>query len=294
MQLVIATRRSPLALTQTALVADALTTLGHDVSTLEITTTGDRWSAEDGGEPPTRGLFVKELELALLDGRAHLAVHSAKDLPADLPDGLAVVAVPARDDPRDVLVGSPEGLAGLPAGATVGTGSPRRAAQLRAARHHVDLVPIRGNVGTRLDKLDDVGLDALVLAAAGLNRLGIRRGDVVPLEPVVCTPAPGQGLLAIEALAGSAAAAALADLDDRHAHTCLLAERRLLSALGGGCMQPIGALAVAAPADGLLQLTAFAGSADGQRHRRTTLAGPAGDPCGLADRVADEIREVRQ
>lgn len=294
MRLVIATRRSPLALTQTAIVADALTALGHDVETLPLTTTGDRWSAEGGGEPPARGLFVKELELALLEGTAHLAVHSAKDLPAELPAGLGIVAVPAREDPRDVLVGSQEGLAGLPAGAAVGTGSPRRAAQLRAARPDIDLVPIRGNVQTRLDKLDGPGLDALVLAAAGLNRLDIRRGDVVPLEPVVCTPAPGQGLLAIEAVAQSEAAAALAALDDAHAHACLLAERRLLAALGGGCMQPIGALArSAARSGGLLQLTAFAGSEDGLRHRRVTLAGPADDPLGLADRAADEIREVR-
>lgn len=293
MRLVIATRRSPLALTQTGLIADALTALGHEVETLELVTSGDRWSAEGGTEAPTRGLFVKELELALLEGTAHLAVHSAKDLPADLPEGLTVVAVPAREDPRDVLVGSPEGLAGLAAGATVGTGSPRRAAQLRVARPDIDVVPIRGNVETRLAKLDGPGLDALVLAAAGLNRLGIRRADVVAMEPVVCTPAPGQGLLAIEAVAGSPAAAALAALDDPVAHTCLRAERRLLVALGGGCMQPVGALAAVDPEDGRLHLRAFAGSEDGLRHRSVTLEGAVDDPEGLAERVAQQIQEVR-
>lgn len=259
---------------------------------LELVTTGDRWSAAGGGPAPDRGLFVKELEQALLDGRAGLAVHSAKDLPADLPAGLGVVAVPGREDPRDVLVGDAGGLAALARGARVGTGSPRRAAQLLAARPDLDVVPVRGNVGTRLRRLDDGELDALVLAAAGLNRLGIARTDITPLETAVCTPAPGQGLLAIEARTDGDAALACAALDDAVAHACLRAERRLLAALGGGCMAPVGALA--APAgEGELLLAAFAGSEDGSAAARADDRGPIGDPEALADRVARRLAEVR-
>ena len=200
---------------------------------------------QDRAPAPDRGLFVKELEEALLDGRADLAVHSAKDLPGDLPEGLAIVAVPPREDPRDVLVGPP--------------GGPRRAAAGRARRDRQpaaggpdprgagptwSIVPIRGNVGTRLDKLARGEADALVLAAAGLRRLGLWPDghDAAPggrLAP----RRPGQGLLAVEARAGDAgAAAAAAALDDPAAHACLRAERAFLAGLGGGCMRPVGAL----------------------------------------------------
>jgi hydroxymethylbilane synthase len=274
-------------------VADALRGLGHEVELLEVVTTGDRWSASAAPEAPApaRGLFVKELEQALLDGRAHIAVHSAKDLPAGLPPGLGVVAVPAREDPRDVLVGCRAGLDGLREGARVGTGSPRRAAQLALARPDVAVVPVRGNVGTRLALLGR-GVDALMLAAAGLNRLGIERDDVVHLTPEVSTPAPGQGLLAIEGVMGSPAAAALRSLDDAHAHSCLRAERRLLAALGGGCMQPVGALA-RADGPGSLTLTAFAGSEDGARSSRARRTGDIADPETLGDRVAAALAMVR-
>jgi hydroxymethylbilane synthase len=251
-------------------VARSLRAAGHDPEPLPLTTTGDRWSADDRTPAPDRGLFVKELEEALLDGRADLAVHSAKDLPGELPPGLAVVAVPAREDPRDVLVGPAGGLGALPAGARVATGSPRRAAQLLAARPDLVVVPIRGNVGTRLDKLARGEADALVLAAAGLRRLGLSPEGATPLAAEVCVPAPGQGLLAVEGRhddpGGAAAAAAL---DDPAAHACLIAERALLAALGGGCMQPVGALCE--PDGDGLRLTAFAGSEDGARADRTTL-----------------------
>lgn len=262
------------------------------MDTLTLVTTGDRWSAAGKGPAPGRGLFVKELELALLNGDAHLAVHSAKDLPADLPPGLAVVAVPTREDPRDVLVGVAGGLDALPPGARVGTGSPRRVAQLRAARPDVEVVPVRGNVGTRLGLIDKGTVDAVVLAAAGLNRLGVTRDDVVPLDPAVSTPAPGQGLLAIEAVAGSDAAAVLATLDDAAAHACLRAERRLLAALGGGCMQPVGALATAR--DGALELIAFAGSEDGLRAKRASARGSLDEPEDVADVAAAQLQEVRR
>ncbi len=261
------------------------------METLELVTTGDRWSAAGGGPAPTRGLFVKELEQALLDGRADLAVHSAKDLPADLPEGLGVVAAPTREDPRDVLVGARGGLDALPEGARVGTGSPRRTAQLLAARPDLQVVPVRGNVGTRLSRIGDE-VDALVLAAAGLSRLGITREDVSPFDPEVCTPAPGQGLLAIETRLEGDAARACAALDDPVAHACLRAERRLLAALGGGCMAPVGGLATPG-APGELDLLAFAGSEDGSVAARARARGPIEEPEALADLVARQLAEVR-
>jgi len=249
---------------------------------LELVTAGDRWSA-GGGPAPDKGLFVKELEEALLDGRADLAVHSAKDLPGDLPAGLGILAVPPRADPRDVVVGPPGGLAGLPAGARVATGSPRRAAQV---------VGIRGNVDTRLRKLADGGAEALVLAAAGLERLGLAPEGAEPLAVADCTPAPGQGLLALEGrLDRPELAAALAPLDDPLAHVCLRAERALLAALGGGCMTPVGALCEAG-GDGRLAMVAFAGAADGSRGERVRAEGPADDPEALGARAADKLREA--
>jgi hydroxymethylbilane synthase len=260
-------------------VAAALRAAGHEVEALPLTTTGDRWSAADRAPAPDRGMFVKELEEALLDGRAHLAVHSAKDLPAELPDGLAVVAVPPREDPRDVVVGE------LSPGARVATGSPRRAAQVREAFPGVTIVPIRGNVGTRLEKLARGEADALVLAAAGLRRLGLWPAGADPLPVDVCTPAPGQGFLGVEGRAGDAGvAAAVAALDDPVAHLCLRAERAFLAALGGGCMRPVGALCEPA-GPGLLRLTGFVATeaADG---RRAVVEGPADDPEGLGRRAA--------
>ena len=269
-------------------MAAALRAAGHEAALLPLVTTGDRWSAS-GGPPPDRGLFVKELEQALLDGRADLAVHSAKDLPTEMPPGLAIAAVPVREDPRDVLVGPGGGLEGLPAGARVATGSPRRAAQVRAARPDAVVVPIRGNVGTRLRKLAAGEADALVLAAAGLRRLGLWPEGAEPLPAEVSTPAPGQGLLAVEARAGGPAAqVAAAALDDPVAHACLRAERALLAGLGGGCMTPVGALCE--PADGWLRLLGFAGDPDGVRVARAERRGPAEDPEGLGRAVAEALR----
>lgn len=273
-------------------MAGWLRAAGHEPELLELTTTGDRWSAAGGGETPDKGLFVKELEEALLDGRAHLAVHSAKDLPGALPEGLAVLAVPAREDPRDVLVGPSGGLGGLPADAAVATGSPRRAAQILAARPDLRIVPIRGNVGTRLQKLARGEADALVLAAAGLRRLGLEPAGALELPIEVSTPAPGQGLLAVEGRAGDAeVAAAVAAIDDGLAHACLRAERALLAALGGGCLEPVGALCEARGRG--LRITAFAGSADGLRGERVVLEGALADPEDLGVRAAEALGGVR-
>jgi hydroxymethylbilane synthase len=291
--LILATRRSPLALAQTELVAGALRAAGHEAELLPLTTTGDRWSATGTGEAPDKGLFVKELEEALISGRAHLAVHSAKDLPAELPSGLDVLAVPAREDPRDVLVGPPGGLAALPDGARVATGSPRRAAQILAARPDLVIVPIRGNVGTRLDKLARGDAEALVLAAAGLRRLDLWPAGAEPLAIDLCTPAPGQGLLAVEGRTSDPALAeAVSVLDHPEAHACLRAERAFLLALGGGCLAPVGALCERD--QGGLRMTAFAGSADGTRGERAVRSGPADDPEGLAREVAAALSPVRR
>lgn len=276
---------------QSRAVAARLADAGHDVELLEIVTTGDRWSATPGQAPPDRGMFVKELEQAILDGRADLAVHSAKDLPVELPAGLAVLAVPAREDPRDVLVGVTDSFDRLPAGARVGTSSPRRRAQLLGARPDLDVVEVRGNVDTRLAKCDRGEVDALVLAAAGLIRLGIRRPDVLVLAPPVCVPAPGQGLLAIEGRADDVATrAALAPLEDPAARLALAAERAVLAGMGGGCMTPLGAYCIPSPTG--LWVEAFAADdADGAGSRRATISRPDRDALAVARDVVAALRQ---
>jgi len=280
-----------LALAQSRAIAARLAGHGHEVELLEIVTTGDRWSASAGQPTADRGMFVKELEQALLDGRADLAVHSAKDLPVALPDGLAVLAVPAREDARDVLVGVTGPLQALPPGARIGTSSPRRRAQLRMVRPDLELVELRGNVGTRLARCDGGDVDALVLAAAGLIRLGIRRPDILVLAPPVCVPAPGQGLLAIEGRADDAAVrAVVSELDDTEAHASLIAERAVLAGMGGGCMTPLGALCV--PSQLGLWLTAFAAEdADGTGGRHITVTSRDRDPVAIAQAAVAALRE---
>ncbi len=289
--LVVATRRSPLALTQTGWVVERLRARGLDVDVLELVTTGDRWSAS-GGTDATRGLFVKELEEALLDGRADLAVHSAKDLPGDLPDGLAIVGVPEREDARDVLVGCEGGLRALPAGARVGTGSARRASQLRRLRPDLDYVEIRGNVGTRIDKMRRGDADALVLAAAGLRRLGLDPEGTTPFAIDECVPAAGQGVLAIEGRLGDGRLDdALAGLRDPDAMTCLAIEREILAALGGGCREPIG-IHARPVADGVRVDVFAANEAQTDAVRMDATLGPDGDRAALVADVVDRVRPV--
>ena len=286
----IATRRSPLALAQTSRVAATLRAHGMEVRLLELVTTGDRWSAQ-GGTGATRGLFVKELEEALLDGRADLAVHSAKDLPADLPRGLAIVAVPRREDPRDVVIGPRGGLDVLPDGAVVGTGSPRRAMQLQLRHPNLVFRELRGNVGTRIEKLDDGEFAAIVLAAAGLNRLNISPPNTTPLAISDCVPAPGQGALAMEGRAERPELFAATEcLRDAITGRCLEIERAVLRGLGGGCREPIGALAE--PDGDDIRLNVFAASEDGSRHTRLTSTlgpTPADDIAQIVERVQGDI-----
>ncbi|MGI5338773.1 hydroxymethylbilane synthase [Streptomyces sp. CA-181903] len=243
------TRRSKLAMAQSGQVAEAVSRLtGRPVELVEITTYGDV-SREHLAQIGGTGVFVSALRDALLAGEVDFAVHSLKDLPTAQPDDLVLAAVPRREDPRDVLIAR-DGLSfeELPAGARIGTGSPRRMAQLnawaRALGKEIETVPVRGNVDTRLGFVTGGELDAVVLAAAGLTRLG--RIDVATefLSPDTVLPAPGQGALAIECAATAAPlAAVLAELDDPYTRAAVTAERSLLAALEAGCSAPVGALA---------------------------------------------------
>ena len=275
----IGTRGSALAMAQAQLVADALG--GGEL--VEVVTSGDR-SAPVGD----KSRWVKELEQALLDGDVDLAVHSAKDVPGELANGLEIVGVPARADPRDALCGA-ESLESLPSGARVGTSSLRRQAQLCAARPDLDVVAMRGNVDTRLRKLAAGEVDAIVLARAGLERLGRAEETGATLDAALFVPAPGQGTLALEARSGDEAVrAAAAQVTDRQALACLAAERALTAALGASCHTPIGAHAQALPG-GVLELRAFVGAPDGSAWVRDRLEGSADQPEVLGRRVGERL-----
>jgi len=279
----IGTRGSALALAQASAVVNALEG-EHELIT--IATSGDR--GEAGGD---KERWVKELEQALLDGRIDLAVHSAKDVPADLPPGLEIVAAPRRADPRDALCGAAS-LEALPAGAVVGTSSVRRAALLHAARSDLEIVELRGNVDTRLTKLGGGDYAAIVLALAGLERLGLADAATGVLDPGVFTPAAGQGTLVLEARAEDAAArAAAATVADAETMTCLAAERALVRALGADCHTPVGAHAARGD-DGGLTLRAFVGRADGSAWLRDELSGDGhgNAPEALGIAVAERLR----
>jgi hydroxymethylbilane synthase len=269
MPLVIASRGSQLALWQARWVAAELTALGHQCRIEIIKTTGDKITDVPLSKVGGKGLFTKEIEEALLDGRADLAVHSLKDLPTELPAGLALAAIPKREDARDAIVGRK--LADLPDGAKVGTSSLRRAAQLRRLRPGLIVESIRGNLDTRLRKLDEGQYDAIVLAAAGLKRLGWadRIAEILP-DNVMC-PAVGQGALAIETRTSGAGRDACAALDHPETHSAVAAERAFLRALGGGCQVPIGAHA---KVDGArLHLSGLVIAPDGSALVRANLEG---------------------
>ncbi len=240
----IGTRGSPLALAQARMVAEALRDAhGWDAGQIELvpmTTTGDQIKDRPLAEVGGKGLWTKELDRALIEGRTDISVHSMKDVETIRPAELAIGAMLARADVRDRLIGA-DSIAALPEGARVGTSSPRRAAQLRRARPDLVIEPFRGNVATRLAKLEKGEVDATLLAAAGLDRLGWSEIGV-PLETLL--PAPAQGAIGIETLADNhAALRLLAAIDHRPTHLCVAAERRLLEGLGGDCRSPVAALA---------------------------------------------------
>lgn len=298
----VGTRRSALALAQTELVATALRDNGHDVELVEVVTQGDR-SAEAlqdivGQQMGGTGVFVTELRDRLRRGDVDVAVHSLKDLPTMPADDLVVAAVPPRADPRDALV-TRDGmrLDQLPAGSRVGTGSPRRAAQLRGLGFDLDVVPIRGNVDTRLRKVADGEYDAVVVAAAGLARLGRLDEASELLDPGQMLPAPGQGALAVECRAGDTElATALGKLlDDPLSRAAVTAERTLLAALEAGCTAPVGALAdigLDESGNDELYLRAIVVAVDGSRAVRLSTTGPLADGERLGQRLAADLLDA--
>ena len=288
----IGTRGSPMALYQAGLVRDRLCAAhpGLSAELVSIRTTGDREQTRRLAEIGGKGLFTKEIEEALLDRRIDLAVHSLKDMETVLPAGLEIGAVLARDDPRDALISrSGGGLADLPQRARVGTASLRRRAQLLRWRGDLEIMPIRGNVDTRLAKLASGEFDALVLALCGLERLGKAGLASEILAPEVMLPAVGQGALAIECRTGDGSLRQLlAPLHDPASAACVAAERAMLAALDGSCRTPIAGLA--AITGDRLALDALLLAPDGSAERRDRIAGTIDDAVGLGRELGARLR----
>jgi hydroxymethylbilane synthase len=287
------TRASALATTQSGLVADMIRELlGREVELVEVSTEGDRSAAPLATLGGT-GVFVSALRDALLAGTVDVAVHSLKDLPTTPADGITLAAIPEREDPRDVVVAR-DGLTlgELPVGSRLGTGSPRRVSQLHALGMGLDLQDIRGNVDTRIRKVRDGEVDAIVLARAGLSRLGRLDEVTEVLDPIQMLPAPGQGALAVECRSDDAdLVAALARLDHPASRAAVTAERAVLSTLEAGCSAPLGALAdVVEGEDGEeLWLRAVALSLDGGLSVRMSATGPVTEAEKLGTRLASEM-----
>jgi hydroxymethylbilane synthase len=259
----VGSRGSRLALTQAEQAAEALRRPGVEIALVPITTAGDRDRTRPFGEIGSRGVFVKELEEALLAGRIDVAVHSAKDMTSTDTEGLAVGAYPAREDPRDALCGATEVRPGM----RIGTASARRRAQLLALEPTLSIEPLRGNIDTRLRKRDERGLDAVVLAACGLDRLGLGAEIGCRLDPDVMLPEAGQGALALQVRAGEEAL--VSPSDDPETRRRVEAERRCVAEVGGGCLAP-----VAAYHDGAI-LTGLIAAEDGSWLERRTGDDPA-------------------
>lgn len=292
----IATRGSELALWQARFVERSLRDAhpGLEVELLVIRTTGDRITDVPLARIGDRGLFTKEIDGALLDGSADIAVHSLKDVPTRVPEGLAIAAVGEREDPRDVLLlprGAKGTLAGLPGGARVGTSSLRRRAQLSALRPDLEVLDLRGNLNTRVARLDAGDYEAIILAAAGVTRLGWGGRIAQALDPLDWLPAVGQGALAVVTREDDVRARELlAPLHHAESAACVAAERALLRDLEGGCQIPIGALATLA--SGAFRLAGLVASIDGATVLRADLETDAGDPEALGLRVAAQLREL--
>jgi hydroxymethylbilane synthase len=301
MRLIIGSRGSQLALWQAYWVRDQLAAVGYEIDVRIIKTTGDKLPAVVPSEQlpasmvqtiaaaGTKGLFIKEIEEALLAREINVAVHSLKDLPTAQPAGLVLGAVPPREDARDVFItrnGHP--LANLPVGARVATGSLRRQTQLRALRADLTYVAMRGNLDTRLRKLERGDCEALVLAAAGLHRLGLADRITTYFSPEQVCPAVGQGALGIEIRADDwRGREAVARLDHLATHQAVRAERAMLRRLGGGCQVPIAAHAVVE--DGHLRMQGLVASLDGTKVIRAHTKGPASDPEAQGSAVAEDL-----
>ena len=275
------TRGSALALAQAEQVAKALG--GAEI--VPIKSSGD--PGRSGGD---KARFVREIERALLDGEVDLGVHSAKDLPTDLPDGLEIAGVPAREDARDAYVGHVTSLGEVPEGARIGTSSLRRRAQILALRPDLDVVALRGNVDTRLQRFEDGDFDGLVLAAAGLRRLGRAEEISFPIEPDEIVPAPGQGVLAIEARHSEDRPVTAAEsITDRGVLGTLTAERALVAALEASCNTPLGASATLEKG-GRMRLQAFCGLPDGSEWLRDEIEDDASDPEAIGRELAERMK----
>ncbi len=285
----IGTRGSQLALWQANWVKQAISNHWPDIccELVVIKTTGDKILDVPLAKVGGKGLFVKEIEAALMDGRIDVAVHSMKDMPAVLPHDLSIGAVPERENPLDALIcDTYDGLDSLPEGARVGTSSLRRAAQLCHQRSDLNILPLRGNLDTRLKKLSDTKLDAIVLAAAGLKRLGLAHRITALLEPATMLPAVGQGALCIENRTHDVTVGPIvAALDHADTHTAILAERAFLHRLEGGCQVPIAAHATLEEEQ--LQLTGLVAELDG----RTVIKASVTGPCHQAETLGLELAE---
>jgi len=290
-RLVIASRESALAMWQAEHIRDRLRALypQTEVSILGMTTQGDQILDVSLSKIGGKGLFVKELETALEDGRADLAVHSLKDVPMNMPEGFVLAAIGEREDPHDAFVSNQyENLAALPAGSVVGTSSLRRESQLRARFPHLIVEPLRGNVQTRLRKLDEGQYAAIILAAAGLKRLGLgeRIRNIISSEDSL--PAVGQGALGIECRADRAdVIAALQPLHHPDTAACVLAERAMSRVLAGSCQVPLGGFAEVQ--NGKLRMRGFVASPDGVCMVHADLTGDIADPEALGKRIADAL-----
>jgi hydroxymethylbilane synthase len=284
--LTIGSRGSQLALWQARWIQARLQSFGLESRLQIIHTTGDKITDVALSKVGTKGLFTKEIEEALLDGSIDLAVHSLKDMPTELPAGLILSAIPEREDPRDALVGLR--LENLARGAHVGTSSLRRAAQLRVLRPDLEISDIRGNLDTRLRKLDEGKYDAIVLASAGLRRLGWENRITELLDPVVMCPAVGQGALAVETRDDSGEAREVCRrLEHAETRIAVTAERAVLASLGGGCQVPIGAHATL---DGtMIRIRAIVVSPDGTQVIRKESSGHAGEAAALGKALGDEL-----
>ena len=290
-RLVIASRESALAMWQAEHIRDRLRALypQTEVSILGMTTQGDQILDVTLSKIGGKGLFVKELETALEDGRADLAVHSLKDVPMHMPEGFTLAAIGEREDPHDAFVSNQyENLAALPAGSVVGTSSLRRESQLRARFPHLEIEPLRGNVQTRLRKLDEGQYAAIILAAAGLKRLGLGERIRALITSEDSLPAVGQGALGIECRADRADVIALLQ-PLHHADTaaCVLAERAMSRALAGSCQVPLGGFAEVL--NGTLRMRGFVASPDGKQMVRAESTGDIADPEALGNRIADAL-----
>ncbi|MEN3203282.1 MAG: hydroxymethylbilane synthase [Atribacterota bacterium] len=284
----VGSRGSVLALRQTQEVVERLSRVYQEVQweVVPITTTGDRFP-EDPKTTFAKGMFVKEVEEALLRGIVDLAVHSLKDLPVDLPPGLAIFAVLKREDPRDVLL-SRKGLpfAALPRGATIGTSSVRRKVQIEALRPDLEVVPLRGNVPTRIRKMERGEVDALVLAAAGLKRLGEEARIVEYFSPEVLVPAVGQGVIVVEGRAKDPLESMVTVLNHKETAQAVEIERNFLRLFGGGCQIPVGALAVVE--NGWIRL--FGMAAYGKEVKKVSLEGPVEEQSSLVQSLVRLLR----